>query len=163
LRLSHCTHDTVLHVAMNMRERDKEEIYNVRAEPNPFLLMNDVMAQASFSWVAWAGERPCAVFGGAPIHPGVWSMFMFGTDEMTRRIVAEMSRFALDHVVPTLFEKLGAHRLQCDSHWRHEEAHRWLKRLGARRESIREGFGKDGSDYFHYVLSKDIDGQTRQV
>lgn len=151
--VSHVTHDTVLHVAMNMRDADKREIYALRWEDNPFLVTNDVMAARNFSWVAWLDGRPCAVFGGAPLHPGVWSMFMFATDDF-RRLALGLTRMARRQIVPRLFGEIGAHRLQCHSHVEHEDAHRWLASLGCERESILKGFGRDGSDYIMFTLSK---------
>jgi hypothetical protein len=153
MNLTEPAHQPVLYVAAHMRERDAEEIYNVRFDANPFHLMNDVMAQSSFAWVAWHDGKPAAVFGGAPRHPGVWQMFAFGTDDFNR-IARSLTRFAQRDVIPRLFGELGAHRLQADSHIRHVDAHRWLKRLGAVEESVRKGYGRDGSDYLHFVVSK---------
>lgn len=148
--LTHCTHETVLHVVLNMRERDKEEIYGVRFDPNPFLLVNDVMAQASYSWVAWHDGRPIGVGGGAPRHPGVWNMYMFATDEFPR-IALGTTRFVRKTVFPQLFGELDARRLQCDSHEAHTDAHRWLEGAGFVKESVRRAYGKDGADYFHFA------------
>lgn len=150
--LSHCTHETVLAVCLHLRERDHEEIYGLRWEDNPFVVMNEVMAQKDFAWVAWYENRPVAVFGGAPIHPGVWQMFAFGTDEFDT-IARPLTRFAIKTVIPQVFA-MGGRRLQCDSHEKHTGAHRWLRRLGATQESVRKGYGRDGADYLHFVLSR---------
>lgn len=161
--LTHCSHDTVLHVVKNMRERDKEEIYNLRFDDNPYTILNDVMAQSNFAWVAWVDDRPTAVFGGAPTHPGVWSMFCFATDEFPR-LALGLSRFAIKTVVPTLFGEIGAHRLQCDSHERHVSAHKWLKLLGAEREAVKVGYGRDGANYYSFVIrSKKSTNPTNSV
>lgn len=154
--LTHCSHESVLHVVRNMRARDKEEIYNLRWEPNPFVIMNEVMAQSNFAWVAWLDDKPAAVFGGAPLHPGVWSMFAFATDEFPR-LALGLTRFAVKTVIPTLFGEMGAHRLQCDSHEKHIDAHRWLARMGASKESVKKSFGQDGADYFTFTILKKVD------
>lgn len=151
--LSHCSHETVLHVARNMRDRDKQEIYNVRWHDSPFDLMNAVMSQRDFAWVAWLDGAPVAVFGGIPAHPGVWNMFAFATDAFPR-LALGLTRFATKTVIPTLFQQMEAHRLQCDSHEKHTDAHQWLERMGARRESVKVAFGKDGADYFTYTVTK---------
>lgn len=148
-------HDTVHFVTHNMRARDREEIYGLRFTDNPFVITNEVMAQPSFAWVAWHDRLPAAVFGGMERHPGVWSMFAFGTDSFGH-IARPLTRFAKTSVIPRLWE-LGAHRLQADSHEKHREAHLWLERLGARRESVRVAYGRNGSNYFHYVLAKSVD------
>lgn len=159
--LTHCSHDTVLHVAMHMREMDKREIYGLRWEDNPFQIMNEVMARADFAWVAWWEGKPAVVLGGAPMHPGVWSMFMFGTDDFPR-LALGLTRFAKKTAIPTLFGQLGAHRLQAHSHAEHHDAHRWLRRLGAAPESTLGGYGRDGSDYQLWVLRKILDDMARQ-
>ena len=154
--LSHCSHDAVLYVARNMRERDKEEIYGLRFEENPFHVVNDVMARSNFSWVAWLDDKPQAVFGGGEVRPGVWSMFAFATDEFPR-LALGLTRFATKTVIPTLFGELGAHRLQCESHEAHADAHRWLELLGAGQEAVLRGYGKDGSNYLLFAICKGID------
>lgn len=151
--LTHCSHDAVLYVVKNMRERDQEEIYNLRWDDNPFMILNDVMAQKNFAWIAWLDEKPAVVIGGAPVRPGVWSMFCFGTDEFPR-LALGLTRFASKNIVPTLFGELGAHRLQCDSHEKHVTAHKWLKMFGAEIEAVKAGYGRDGSNYFSFVIPK---------
>lgn len=152
MNISACDHDTVLYVARNMRARDKEEIYGLRRRENPFDIVNDVMAQ-SLAWVAWLDGMPAAVFGGSEARPGVWSMFAFATDEFPR-LALGLTRFARKQVIPRLFDELGAHRLQCESHEKHTDAHRWLVALGAHRESVKAKFGRDGSDYYEFVIVK---------
>lgn len=151
MKISHLSHESVLHVIRNMRERDREEIYNVRFDDNPFHLLNDVMAHQQFAWVGWLGEKPVAVFGGAQEHPGVWSMFAFATDDFPR-IALALTRFGVRVVIPTLFGQVGAHRLHCDSHEKHASAHKWLKNMGAEREAVKSGYGRDGADYFTFVI-----------
>lgn len=151
--LSHCDHETVLYVVKNMRERDREEIYNLRWDDNPFTILNDVMAQRNFAWVAWHENKPAVVFGGAPLHPGVWSMFCFGTD-VFHHLALGLTRFAKQTVMPTLFGEMEAHRLQCDSHEKHVSAHKWLRVLGASREGVKRAYGRDGADYHTYAVLK---------
>lgn len=156
MKLSHCTEACVWDVVENMRERDKEEIYGLRASEDPRFVVRDVVAMANFSWVAWLDDMPQAVFGGGEVRPGVWSMFAFATDKFPR-LALGLTRFARNTVIPTLFDKLGAHRLQCESHEKHTDAHKWLKLLGAHVESEKRGFGKDGSNYLEFVILKPID------
>ena len=151
--LTHCDHENVLYVVKNMRQRDQEEIFNLRWDDNPFTILNDVMAQKNFAWVVWHDGKPAVVIGGAPYHPGVWSMFCFGTDDFPKLAVG-LSRFAKKTIVPTLFGEIGAHRLQCDSHEKHTSAHKWLRLLGAEREAVKRNYGRDGADYHTFVVLK---------
>lgn len=153
MNLSHVDYDPVLYVVRNMRARDAEEIYNLRETDNPFDVMNSVMALRNFAWIAWHDGRPAVVFGGAPRHPGVWSMFCFATDDFPK-LALGLTRFAKTTVLPTLFGDLGARRLECDSHEKHVSAHRWLGLLGAEREAIKRNYGKDGANYYTFALLK---------
>lgn len=150
--LTHCEHDTVLYVARNMRERDHEEIYNLRWDANPFTIVNDVMANPNFSWVGGHDGRPVAVFGGMPHHPGVWSMYCFATDDFPK-VALGITRFMKRIVVPKMFGEMGIHRLQCDSHEKHVQAHRWLRLFGARQEGVKWKYGRDGANYFTFTLT----------
>lgn len=154
--LSHCTHPTVFHVALNMRPIDREEIYGLRWEENPFIVTNEVMACSRFAWVAWWNEKPAAVFGGFETHPGAWRMFMFGTDDFPR-LALGLTRFCIKTGLPALFNDLKARRLEADSHENHHEAHNWLELVGARREGTRQQFGRDGADYYTYVVVRGVD------
>lgn len=149
--LSHCTHETVFDVCMRMRAIDREEIYGLRYEPNPFVLTNDVMAQANFAWVVWWEERPAAVLGAGPAHPGAWQMFAFGTDDFTK-VAKGMTRFISRTMLPALFGDLNARVLYADSHENHTEAHTWLRWFGAE-PVLLPGWGKDGADYLRFMLT----------
>lgn len=162
MQLTDCDYESVLYVARHMREMDKREIYALRFADEPFHLMNDVMAQPHFSWIGWHQGLPCAVFGGMEIHPGVWSMFMFATDDFPK-IALGVTRFAKNGLLPQLWGRLSAHRLQAHSHEGHRDAHRWLKRLGCEKEAVLRGYGRDGSDYGLWVLRKPLDDKAGQA
>lgn len=161
VRLSHCSEETVAYVVENMRASDKQEIYGLRRSEEPGFVVNDVMAMSNFAWVAWLDTFPQAVFGGGEVRPGVWSMFAFATDEFPR-LALGLTRFAKHTVIPTLFGELGAHRLQCESHESHISAHKWLRLLGSHRESVLQGYGKDGSNYHQFVILKQSTNPTNQ-
>lgn len=161
MNLSHCTEGTVTHVVENMRASDKQEIYGLRHSEDPRLVVRDVMAMSNFAWVGWLDSKPHAVFGGGEVRPGVWSMFAFATDEFPR-LALGLTRFAKRSVLPMVFGRLGAHRLQCESHESHTSAHKWLELLGAHRESILKGYGKDGSNYHQFVVLKQSTNPTIQ-
>jgi hypothetical protein len=50
--LSHPTHHDVLHVCLNMRARDAEEIYALRFEDNPFLFQMFAFGTDDFNNIA---------------------------------------------------------------------------------------------------------------
>ena len=149
MNLSDITYDSALHVARNMREWDRKEIYATRWNESAEELASDVSAYGRFGWIAGTTE-PIAAVGAVPSWPGVWSVFMFATNDF-RQIRFSLTSFVRRVIIPSLRDA-GAHRAECASHIGHEEAHRWLELLGAHREGepMRE-YGKDGSDFVRYV------------
>lgn len=143
----------VEYIALNMRESDRAEVYNMRGHDNPHLLAREVCYVASYGKAAIAEHRgvPCAIIGVSPLWPGVWSAWSFGTDQWRRRAV-EISRYARDELKPWLMAR-NCHRLQCESHIDHTEAHRWLMALGAKPDGMLDGFGRDGSAYIMFSWS----------
>ena len=153
MRLTDLTPDTVAYVVSRMRAADREEIYATRWSDDPARVVADCMALASFSWVAWHDAKPCAVGGAAAVQPGVFSVYLFATDDFPK-IALSVTRFARRDGMRALFKSVGARRLQCDSHINHVEAHRWLQGNGFLAEGIRRAYGKDGSDFIHYALCR---------
>jgi hypothetical protein len=122
------TRDAVLHVALNMRDRDREEIFATRFDDDCGAFADDIMAVPQFTWVAQKGGEPIAVIGGRPMWPGVWSLYAFGTDrwpEVALTLTKHVKRF----MQPAL-ERM-AHLGVAFCHEKHYKAQRWLVRLGA--------------------------------
>src|SRR3546814_12825662 len=79
------------------------------------------------------------------MHPGVWSVLLFATDEF-HKIRLSLTKHVKRVMIPALVE-VGAHRAECHSMEGHAEAHAWLELLGAEREGVRPRFGKNGEDF----------------
>lgn len=142
----------VHHVAVNMRDWDKREIYATRFLDDPLEVASDCMACPHFAWTAWGEKGPIAALGAVPMHPGVWTVWMFATDEFPA-IGLHLTKFVKRGMIPALV-KQNAHRAQCLSMAGHEEAHRWLRVLGARQEgSPLAGYGRNREDFLFFVWS----------
>lgn len=139
----------VLHVARNMREWDAKEIYATRWTDDPAEVAADCMAAGKFSWLAYAGDTPVAVVGAWPAHPGVWSVFMFATDDFNA-VAFSLTKFIKRVMIPALV-KTGAHRAECHSIEGHEVAHRWLEFLGAKAEEPRKFYGRNRETFICYA------------
>lgn len=144
--------ELVRHVAGNMREWDRREIFSTRLDDDVDAFAVDVLAAGPVSWVAGLPDEPIAVFGCAPMWPGVWSMWLFATDNFGQ-IGISVTRLIVRSIVPMLFEG-GAHRLEARSMEGHTDAQRWLKLIGARREATLKGYGRDGSDFHTYTWDR---------
>ena len=143
------------HVAFNMRDRDKEEIYATRWSNDPEELSEAVMRGGEFAWVAGSNDgTPVAAFGAIPVWDGVWEVWMFATDNWDK-VAFDCTKFIKRTVIPSL-EKTGAHRLQCRSMAKHTVAHRWLENLGFQKESEMKSLGNLGQDFFLYCWTRPV-------
>jgi len=143
------TYESALFVAERMREWDHREIYATRWTEDPRVVAMDCAGAGSFSWCAGL-EKPIAVIGAIPTWPGVWSVFMFATDDF-RRISFSLTKFVKRVMIPAL-RQTGAHRAECCSIEGHEIAHRWLELLGAKQEGPTiEDYGRNRESFRRYV------------
>jgi RimJ/RimL family protein N-acetyltransferase len=150
----HKAHDDpagVHHVAHNMREWDRREIFATRFDDDSSALADIALASTRVSWVAGI-DAPIAAFGCSPMWPGVWSMWLFATDDF-RHIGFPVTKLIVRSIVPMLFEA-GAHRLEARSMEGHEDAQRWLEVIGAQREATLHGYGRDGQDFHVFTWLK---------
>lgn len=143
----------VLHVAERMRPEDRREIFGTRWTDSNEDLARDVMRCGAFCWVAWTNDWPVAVFGAFPLHPGVWTVFLFATDDF-RKIAFSLTKYVRRVMIPSLV-KTGAHRAECRSIEGHTDAQRWLGMLGAKPEGFEAGYGRNGENYIKYVWNRD--------
>lgn len=147
------TFENVLAVAANMRVDDAREIYATRFTDDPSAVACDVMACPGFAWTVYVDGVPTAAIGGRPMHPGVWTVWMFATDDFGRCGLS-MTKFARRVMMPALIER-RAHRVQCLSIDGHETAHRWLEMLGAKPAHRLQGFGRNREDFVLYEWSEE--------
>jgi hypothetical protein len=140
---------SVMHVAANMRESDRSEIFASRWNDSLVDLASDCM-WSHMCWVAFLDE-PIAVIGASPMHPGAWNVFMFATDRF-QEIAFELTKFIRRVIIKTLRE-CGANHAQCYSIEDHKDAHRWLEMLGAKSVPV-PSFGKNGEDFRLYMWTR---------
>jgi len=143
--------DAAAHVIANMREWDRREIFATRANDDDTLLLADLMRSGPAAWVA-GKEEPIAVFGCAPMWPGVWSMWFFATDNI-HQIGIGVTKLITRSIVPMLWNG-GAHRLECRSMEGHTQAQDWLGVIGARRECTLLHYGREGEDFHIYTWER---------
>lgn len=138
-----------------MREMDRREIYNMRGHDNPFQLAREIVLAATYgrAGIAERSGRPCGIIGVSPMWPGLWSAWSFGTDDWPKAVM-ELSRYGRSVLEPFVRAR-GAHRVQCESHIDHIEAHRWLMAMGATVEGRLRAYGRDGSDYLQFSWGTD--------
>lgn len=142
------------YICLNMREIDATEIFAVQHHDSPLQLAYEAayaIRNKGRSTIAWSERsgRPAAVAVFTEQHPGVWEVWMFGTDDF-KDCAVELLRWFRKTANEILSVSKG-HRLQCDSRIDHDEAHKMLRAFGAIEECRLKAYGKDGSDYIRFV------------
>lgn len=135
-----------LYIAKRMRALDREEIFATRWNDSEESLCEEAVAVPGMSFIASKNGEPVAAGGAVPMHPNVWSMWMFATDKWGS-VALTVTKFVKRWLIPAV-EHTGAYRLECKSMGTHVVAHKWLDSLGATRESVLERYGKNGEDFY---------------
>jgi hypothetical protein len=153
MKLDTLSLESVGHVARNMRQRDKDEIYATRWNEDPESLAKAVVSCDPFALVACSDDgEPVCVFGVHEMWPGVFSVFMFATDRWNE-VSLSVTKHALRFMIPCVMSERFV-RAECRSMSTHTQAHRWLETLGAYKESEHACYGKNGETFFTYVWTK---------
>lgn len=138
-------------VAANIRPEDWREIAAQLPEGTTPTQAGAICYAAGRSWVAtWKGQ-PIAAFGVSPIAASVLSIWAWGTPQMWRSVPA-ITRYVDNDLAPE-WERLGITRIEARSIADHEQAHRWLRRLGFEETPCPE-FGRGGEDYVLFYFTR---------
>lgn len=142
------------YIIRNLRQRDRDELYALRWDDDPDALLESVMSYAGAMSVIWELDGvPVAAQGAAPIRPGVWGIWCFGTDKWPL-VLLSMTKHAKQFIVPALLGA-GFHRAEAHSMASHTDARAWIEFLGGQQESVQVGAGRGGEDYITYVWTPD--------
>ena len=141
----------LVHVCKNLREWDRREIYATRWDDDPGTLARDCLgsAQRGCGWVFFADDEPVAVLGGHPLHPGVWNLWCFGTDNF-RQAGLSLTKYIKHDMIPDLVERKRVHRGECRSIEGHQEAHAWLELLGWHKEGLLVTAGRHQENFWQF-------------
>ena len=146
--IKEATLPAVLAVTLNLRETDKAEIFGLWYEEDPELLA-EMACKSTLSYVAYTSEGvPAAAFGLLEMWPGVWSAWLFGTNDF-RRVGPAVAKFYHRTIIPAWIER-GGHRAEARAREGHESAIKFLEKMGGVRESTLTEYGKDKANYFMY-------------
>lgn len=150
MKLERLNYNDLYTIAENMREWDRREIFATRWSDDPSELARDTMAVSyEFGWIASRDNRPIAAVGAVPLHTGVWSVWMYATNEFPR-VGLGLSRFVVRCMKPAL--QGMAHRAECRSMDGHEDAQKWLEFIGFKRESSIPKYGRGGETFHLYSI-----------
>lgn len=138
------------HVGRHLRPSDRDEV--AAMTPRGMTLQGVCAWQAVIAKIGVAITHrglPAACVGAVELRPGVFEVFMFGTDAWPN-VAITATRWVRRMLIPALY-LAGAHRAQAASLATHISAHRWLGYLGASIESEMPGFGGNGETFLQFV------------
>lgn len=139
----------VSEVLYNLRAADRREIEaTVHRFDSHALALATCACRLGFV-AADEDLTPIAVLAAGELWPGVWQLGLFATPRWPE-VGRAVTRLARRWLAPRL-RALGAHRAQAFSIAGHEEAQRWMLRLGARCEATLSGWGRGGEDFKVFV------------
>lgn len=155
MRLAKINEDDLDWVVRRMRRQDFHEVYANRWDDNPDALVRDLMLCGDFGWVAGTDEGlPVAAFGAIPVWNGVWEVWMIATDNWPK-VALGVHRFIKRVMIPAL-EQTGCHRAQCRALSTYTWSHKWLKSLGAYKESEMPHFGRNGECFYLFCWTRPV-------
>lgn len=148
IRLGDATKEQVHYIAMNMRERDFQELralswFDTREEIAADLA--ERYGGRMFCFCFTYKDEPVAILAGIAMHKSLWNMGFFATDKISK-IKKVVTKFCSREFFGGM-RTAGAIRVECQSIVGYNEIHKWLLLLGFRQGQTLEKFGKDGQDF----------------
>lgn len=140
------------YICLNIRDQDREEVLGLQNHDSPLRLAYEAthfIRNNGRSKIAWYKGKPAAFFGFAEIRPGVWEIWMFGTEDF-KSVALDLMRWCRKEANDILGHAQG-HRLQAMSRAGYDEAHKLIRAMGGVQECVHRRYGKDGSDYICFV------------
>lgn len=145
------TPEDIAEVCRNLREDDYREVMATRWSDSIDDLIASFVSAPGGKFAVIHDDRAVGIFGVCPVTPGVGQGWLVGTPEIG--LCGVEVAHACKKVIRTLLS-LDTHRIQAYSASFHEQAHEWLELIGFQRESTMRQFGKDGSDFYCYAVTR---------
>ena len=158
------TIEDIKYVALNMRERDYDEIVCLGwCENREELAESLALGYSQEENVYCVGtdeDGPIAIICYLPQRKGVWSLGLFATDDFLK-VGAFLTKRIIRDIIPSL-DQANAHRVEAHSIDGYEEVHNWLRFLGLDEETTIHGMGRNGEDFkvFSYVRTMEEANQS---
>lgn len=145
------TPEDIEEVCRNIRDDDFREVIATRWTDSIDDLIASFVSAPGGKFAVIHDDRAVGIFGVCPVTPGVGQGWLVGTPEIG--LCGVEVAHACKKVIRTLFS-LDTHRVQAYSASFHSQAHEWLELIGFKRESTMRQFGKDGSDFYCYAVTR---------
>ena len=152
------TESEIVEVVWHLRQRDRQELcaYGMKFRDAIEAFMAPCVLSRSFA----CHGSPVAIVVFHALTPSALSVSMMATQEWPR-VASNVLRWGTRIARPGLLAR-GFHRAECRTMEGHDDAVRFLERLGFKRECRLPGFGADGSAFLQYAWRLN-DHVSRQV
>lgn len=140
------------YIRSNLRGVDQDECFWHGLTPEQ--IPDDLLWRSSpFCYIAYADTEPVFVFGAAPVIPGVYQFWGFGTDD-TPKVLPQLTKFCREEFAPDLY-LAGVRRVQVHVPLKSQQSFRWLtEHIGMRVETIMSDYCADGSPMAQLVFTR---------
>lgn len=153
---------SIYNVALNMRQRDYEEIAALCFCEN----RKELADQLARSWADHKTTIVCGTkeLGGIaaltyiPMRKGVWNLGLFATNNF-QKIHLSLTKLVINSIIPVL-DNANAHRVEAQSIAGYKTVHNWLKFLGLKEESVLKGYGRNKEDFINFAWVRGEDSEN---
>lgn len=142
----------ILHVARNMRERDRQEFAAVSPADTRDDLADLLLARYTGRPEVLAVRRndvPIVIGGVFEFRPRSVQLMLFATDEFPK-VTFWLTRFVKQRLLAPMKAR-GIHRIEAVTSNAYPEMHRWLRSLGLKYEAPKINFGKNGELFVEFA------------
>lgn len=140
------------HIMANLRPYDKVEVTALSWQDDPTKLVQQYLDAGNFQKIVHTPDgEPVALVGAAPLWPGCWHAWAFGTHRW-KEVVLTITKHIRRGIVPAMHE-IGFNRVQVFALSEYDDAKRWLRMMGAEHEATHRAYGKNGEDFDLFVWS----------
>jgi hypothetical protein len=150
--------EPILYIARNMRDRDFREIMATNDDESPEAFAIRVFSgrTTGLGFIGYTADGiPAGAFGSYRMWGDVYSMWMFGTKRWPE-VRLGMTRFAVKHAIPAMFNEFGMKIGQCLSLSDYPEIHKWLRLLGAQEDCKLTKWGKNRESFTRFIWSTSL-------
>lgn len=157
MRIDGTTRESVLHVALNMRQSDVDEFLAMSHAHDrrvlAALLIDKYENHADgFCFSSDDGE-PIGVGAMVYARPNVVTLMFFATEKFAS-IANPLAKFTKQRLFPQ-YRETGVHRIECVSMAGYTTMHRWIRLVGLQEEAVMRGYGRNGETFHQFAWVKD--------
>jgi RimJ/RimL family protein N-acetyltransferase len=139
------------YIAAHMRASDRAEVEAQIDEWSAVTVA--ALSLRDFAYVVELNGNPEAAFGCGQVRKGYWIAWSWGTDRLTKCLPV-MIPFIKEQLQPAVYEA-GALRVEARALASHQQARRFLERIGGSFRCVLPAYGKNGEAFVLYDWTRE--------